>query len=149
MFGHTVGGYNTTSSLFLVGKGLSMKKLNESPLFRNHAKVFTKKSNSQEKNHRGRGKRLLFCSVPVVWMTQLEHALTWQVDTKTIHLHIGKGTLQVASKLIYSKMSLFANVVLDTAVDLLHAVKFNCKTDSHSAKCSYRKQGFICTVGCG
>ena len=52
MFGHTVGGYDTTSSLFSVGNGLPMQKLKESPLFRNHAKVFTKKSNSQEQNQK-------------------------------------------------------------------------------------------------
>ena len=81
-------------------------------------------------------------------MTRLEHASTWQVDTKTIHLYIGKGTLQVASNLIYSQVSLSANVVSDTAVDLLHVVKCNCKTDCHCAKCSCRKQGFICRVWC-
>ena len=52
---------------------------------------------------------------------------TLQVDTTTVHLYIGKGTLEVASDLIYSKMSFFANVVSDTAVDLFHVVKCNCK----------------------
>ena len=61
------GSYDTTSNPFSVGKGLPMQKLKESPQFRNHAKVLTKKSNSQEEKirkkqqHRGRGKRLLFC----------------------------------------------------------------------------------------
>ena len=76
----------------------------------------------------------------VVWMTRLEHASTRQVDTQTIHLYIGKGTLQVASNLINSKLSLFAKVVSDTAVDLLHVVKCNRKTDSHCAKCSCRNR---------
>ena len=49
MFGHTVGGHDIASSLTSVGNGLPMQKLKESPLFRNHAKVFTKKSKSQEK----------------------------------------------------------------------------------------------------
>ena len=48
-------------------------------------------------------------------------------------------------------MSLFANVVSlsGTAVGLLHVLKCNCKTNCHSVKCSCRKQGLICTVGCG
>ena len=43
-------------------------------------------------------------------------------------------------------MSLFANVVSGTAVDLLHVLKCNYKTNCHSVS---RKQGLICTVGCG
>ena len=59
MFGHAVGGYDITSSIFSAGKGLPMQKLKESPLFRNHAKVFTTKSNSQERERGGN----------VAWMT--------------------------------------------------------------------------------
>ena len=86
MFGHTVGGHDTTSSLFSVGKGLPMQKLKESPLFRDHAKVFTKKSNSQEKQtnkqtnkntwRQGEEVLVLLYGGTAVWMTRLEHAST-------------------------------------------------------------------------
>ena len=49
LFGHAIGGCDTTSSLFLIGKDLPLKKLKESPLFRNHAKAYATKSISQAK----------------------------------------------------------------------------------------------------
>ena len=80
MFGHTVGGHDTTSSLTSVGNGLPMQKLKESPLLRNHARVFTKKSNSQEKKEKNRRQGddafVLLYGGTVVWMTRPEHAST-------------------------------------------------------------------------
>ena len=79
-FSHAVGGCNTTSSLFSVGKGSPMQKLKKSPLFRNHPKVFTTKSNSQERKNNNSNKSITAGgrgSSSVVWRNYCMDDSAW------------------------------------------------------------------------
>lgn len=48
LFGHAIGGCDTTSSLFSIGKREPLLQLKNSPLFRQQAEVFATESNTQE-----------------------------------------------------------------------------------------------------
>ena len=185
LFAHAVGGCDTTSSLFTIGKSLPLRKVQESQVFQECAQVFTTTRSSREEIiaagekalvvlYGGKTGDTLDTLRHVKYIQKLSSCTTTLQPNKlpptsaAAQFHSLRTYHQVQEWISATEVASFqmdptdwgweitGNVMYPVLTDiaaapegLLHVIRCNCKTDCQSSRCSCRRHGLVCTVGCG
>ena len=185
LFAHAVGGCDTTSSLFTIGKSLPLRKVQKSQVFQECAQIFTTTRSSREEIiaagekalvvlYGGKTDDTLDTLRHVKYIQKLSSCTTTLQPNKlpptsaAAQFHSLRTYHQVQEWISATEVASFqmdptdwgweitGNVMYPVLTDiaaapegLLHVIRCNCKTDCQSSRCSCRRHGLVCTVGCG
>ena len=117
LFCHALGGCDTTSVLFSIGKGTVLKKLTSSPYLREHAKVFTKQHNTSENVIEAGEKALVFLFTNGSEKCDLNMLRYIKYQQKTGNSNFFTGTPEVASNIFSSTVPFYEVILSSTGVD--------------------------------
>ena len=178
-FAHVIGGCDTTSHLFGIGKGVPLRKLKNDQNFRKQAQVYSGEATKEEIHHAGEEALVcLYGGQPNEGLDKLRHRkFCEKVSTSItqVQVHTLPPTSAAAkshsARVYYQVQEWMGHRALDpvqwgwtlvegcldpTTMDLpaapetlLRIVRCNCKTDCNSRRCTCRKMGLECSVACG
>lgn len=178
-FIHALTGCDTTSRIYGIGKGTALKAFIRNANLRETAECFTKAESKEEVSKLGQEALMyLFGGLPEDGLNLLRYrtfARKVMASTTCIQVHSLPPTAAAAAYHIYRVYlqvqtwtgndslnpldwgsEIVDNKLLPTKTDLppapeklLHIIRCSCKTNCDSRRCSCRKHGLKCSVGCG
>ena len=178
-FVHAIAGYDTTSHLFGIGKGVPLRKLKSDQIFRKQARVFSEVATKDEVQKAGEEALVcLYGGQPNEGLDKLRYdKFCEKVSTSTspVQVHtlpptaaaaryhsmrvyyqvqewIGQPALdpnQWGWSLVEGRLNLTTTDLPPAPPALLKVVHCNCKSDCSSRRCTCRRMGLECSAACG
>ena len=155
LFIHAILGCDTTSRLYGLGKGLSLKRFTSSALFRDKAEQFCKKDTTVD-DVIDAGEAALVCMYHIRPQTLPPTSAAARYHNVRVYLQVQQWLVVCnMKKTDWGWMTKDENVVPvmtlvpPTPDELLLVIRCNCKTECSTARCSCRKHSLECSPTCG